>query len=84
MRRFLLVLAPVLASACVYGMATPARAEAYPVCLADGSANAVECDYANMAQCRATASGGLGYCITNPSYTLDDRANHHSSGNRLH
>jgi hypothetical protein len=85
MRRFLVVLAPLLASACIYGMATPARAETYPVCLAGGSANALECDYVNLAQCRSTASGGLGYCITNPGYsTLSPYASYRSAGKRMH
>jgi hypothetical protein len=49
--------------------AAPARAESYPVCLAGGENNALQCEYANLEQCRATASGGLGYCVMNPAYT---------------
>ena len=48
--------------------AAPARAEAHPVCLAGGENNALQCEYANLEQCRATASGGLGYCVMNPTY----------------
>ncbi|MGY3617089.1 DUF3551 domain-containing protein [Bradyrhizobium sp. USDA 10063] len=84
MRRFLVVLAPLLAWTCLYGMATPAHAESYPVCLAGGPANAIECDYANLAQCQATASGGVGYCITNPGYTLRAYASYRSAGKRMH
>lgn len=65
MRRFLTILAPVLTLACIYG-ALPASAEEYPVCLAGGSANTLECEYASLAQCQASASGGLGYCVTRP------------------
>jgi Protein of unknown function (DUF3551) len=82
MRRFLVVLAPLLTSACIYGMATPARAETYPVCLASGSDNTIECDYANLAQCQAAASGGVGYCVTNP-YTLSASASYRSAGKRM-
>jgi hypothetical protein len=84
MRRFLVVLAPLLASACIYGMATPAHAETYPVCLAGGSANTIECDYTTLAQCQATASGGLGYCITNLGYALSAHASYRSAGKRMH
>src|SRR6516165_6254083 len=48
--------------------AAPARAEAHPVCLAGGENNALQCEYATLGQCRATASGGLGYCVMNPTY----------------
>ena len=84
MRRFLVVLAPLLAAACIYGMATPAHAETYPVCLAGGSANTIECDYTTLAQCQATASGGLGYCITNPGYASSAYASYRSAGKRMH
>jgi hypothetical protein len=84
MQRSLIALATLLAAASIYGAATPARAETYPVCLAGGSANTVECDYANLAQCQATASGGLGYCITNPAYTLGAYASYRSAGKRMH
>ncbi len=55
-----------LASVCI--ATTPARAESYPVCLAGGENNATQCEYANLEQCRASASGGLGYCVMNPAY----------------
>ena len=84
MRRFPIILAALLASACILAEATPAIAETYPVCLADGSANTLECDYASLAQCRATASGGLGYCVTNPGYTLGAYASYRSAGKRMH
>jgi hypothetical protein len=84
MQRSLIALATLLTAASIYGAATPASAETYPFCLAAGSANALECDYANLAQCRATASGGLGYCTTNPAYTLSAYASHRSAGKRMH
>lgn len=84
MRRSLIALAALLAVACTNSVATPAHAETYPVCLADGAANALECDYASFAQCRATASGGLGYCVTNPASTLDAYASYRSTGKRSH
>ena len=49
---------------------TPASAEAYPVCLAGGSDNSLRCDYTTLEQCKATASGGLGYCVSNPAYAF--------------
>jgi hypothetical protein len=58
---------PVLALA---GLATvpPAKAESYPVCLAGGSSDQTQCDFVSLAQCRATASGGLGYCKIDPTF----------------
>ena len=84
MRRFLIALAPVLASACIFSAATPAGAETYPVCLAGGTTDALRCDYANLEQCRATASGGLGYCVTNPGYTSNAYASYRGAGKRIH
>ena len=60
---------------------TPTRAEAYPVCLAGGQADSVQCDYTTLAQCRAAAAGGLGYCITNPR-TADAYARYDRGGKR--
>jgi hypothetical protein len=68
MQRYLYVLAPLLASACMFSTATPARAEGYPVCLTGGGNDTVQCDFASLAQCQATASGGLGSCSANPGY----------------
>ena len=84
MRRFLVILAPLLTSACILAEATPAAAETYPVCLAGGSANAIQCDFASLAQCRATASGALGSCVTNPGYTISAYASYRSGGKRMH
>jgi hypothetical protein len=83
MRRYSILLAGLLASARIYGAATPARDEAHPFCLAGGSANAVGCDYATLAQCQATAAGGLGYCVTNPGYTLNAYASYAGRGKRM-
>jgi uncharacterized low-complexity protein len=81
MRRFLMVLAPLLTSACIFSVATPAGAETYPICLAT---DALQCDYANLEQCRATASGGLGDCVTNPGYTSSAHASYRGAGKRIH
>ena len=84
MRRFLIVLAPLLASACILAEAAPAHAETYPVCQAGGVADALLCDYATLAQCRATVSGSSGYCVTNPDYSRGAHAGYRSAGARMH
>ncbi len=61
------VLVAVLALGSLCIAAAPARAESYPACLTGGENNALQCEYANLEQCRATASGGLGYCVVNPA-----------------
>jgi hypothetical protein len=58
------------------GPATPARAASYPVCLAGGSNNALRCNYANFEECRASASGGLGYCVANPASVFNAHASY--------
>jgi hypothetical protein len=53
---------------------TPAQAQAYdlnfPVCLQTYgiTGNAIDCSYASMDQCRASASGRAAQCISNPYY----------------
>ncbi len=84
MRRFLMVLAPLLTSAYILGEPTQAAAQTYPVCLAGGSTDAVQCDYVNLEQCRATASGGLGYCVMNPAYSSNAYASYRAAGKRIH
>ena len=64
--------------------ATPAGAATYPVCLAGGTNDAIWCDYATFEQCKATASGGLGYCVTNPGYTSNAYASYRGAGKRIH
>jgi hypothetical protein len=83
MRRFPIALAALLTSACISNMATPAGAATYPVCVAGGTTDAVLCDYANLAQCQATASGGLSYCVTNPEYTSNACASYRGAGKRI-
>ena len=58
----------------VPALATPALAQTYdpkyPVCLQSydiGGGN-IECSYASLAQCSATASGRAAQCITNPFF----------------
>ena len=61
----------LLVSLTAASLISPAKfAVAGPVCLAGGEDNALLCDYANLNQCRATASGGLGYCVRNPAYKV--------------
>lgn len=69
--------APVSTNATLAGAAT------YPVCLAGGQNNANRCDYANLEQCQATASGGLGYCVPNPRYTSNAYARYRRAGKRI-
>jgi len=82
MRRYLIALAAFAISASIPGLAR-AVPEAYPVCLAGGSADALRCDYTNLEQCRATASGGLGYCVSNPAYTSNPYAGYRHAGKRV-
>src|SRR3954454_16988783 len=62
-----LTLAALLTSGSAFGVATPASAVAYLVCLAGGEAATLQCDYRSLQQCRAAASG-MGYRATNPAY----------------
>ena len=66
MQRGLFLSAAVLALAGVFDCVTSSSAQSYPVCLNGGSDNSMRCDFSSMQQCRATASGGLGYCEQNP------------------
>src|SRR5262249_5259257 len=72
-----------LALASIFSAAAPARAESYPVCLAGGESNSLRCEYTNLEQCRATASGGLGYCVTNPVSAFDAYARYNNAARRL-
>jgi hypothetical protein len=83
MRRFFIALAALLTSTGIFSVATPASADSYPVCLACGSTDALRCDYATLEQCRATASGGLGYCVMNPAYTSNAYASYRGAGKRI-
>lgn len=82
MRRLRNVLAARLVSLIIFGVTTPAVAQTYPVCLAGGPDNTRRCDFANLEQCQATASGGLGYCVTNPAYNPDAHANYRGTRGR--
>jgi Protein of unknown function (DUF3551) len=85
MRRVPLILAGLLASVCIYSATAPAHAEGYPVCLEGGSANTVECNYTTLAQCQATAAGGLGYCVASPGDALNAYASYgRGSSRRMH
>jgi hypothetical protein len=63
MRRKPVAVIVLVSSVSVFNLATPARAASDPVCLTGGSDNALRCDFANFEECRATASGGLGYFV---------------------
>ena len=70
MRWNLLGLAAVSAPLFVFAAAPRAAAEIiYPVCMAGGyDSRALHCDYTDLDQCRATASGIGGSCTFNPYY----------------
>ncbi len=82
MRPVALMVFLALASACI--AAAPAKAKAYPVCLTGGEDNAMQCEFATLGQCRATASGGLGYCVVNPAYASGSYARYKGAAERLH
>lgn len=46
----------------IFVAASPASAASNSVCLV-GNESGVQCDYSSLEQCRATAAGGLGYCV---------------------
>jgi hypothetical protein len=70
MRWHLSAFAALLAAMFTADLALPARAETYPVCLFGGyDSSASHCDFSNLEQCRATASGIGGSCGPNPAYT---------------
>jgi hypothetical protein len=79
MRRTPVALIVLVSSVSVLNLANPAKAASYPVCLAGGSDNALRCDYANFEECRATASGGLGYCIANLASVFNAQASYRGS-----
>ncbi len=58
---FIAVVGVSAATGCV------AIAKEYPVCLIGGASDQRQCEFANIDQCQATASGGLGSCAPNPS-----------------
>jgi hypothetical protein len=63
---------------------TPARAESNSVCLA-GDDNEPQCQYTTLEQCRAAASGGLGYCVTAPTFVSSrTHPNYGGVGRRHH
>jgi Protein of unknown function (DUF3551) len=70
MQRGLFFSAALLVLGGVFDCATSASAQSYSqsysVCLNGGSDNSIRCGFSSMEQCRATASGGLGYCEQNP------------------
>jgi hypothetical protein len=74
MRRTPVALIVLVSSVSALSSANPATAASYPVCLAGGSDNALRCDYANFEECRATASGDLGYCVANPASVFNAHA----------
>jgi hypothetical protein len=72
-----------LTLASIFIAAKPASAESYPVCLA-GEDNEPWCEYANLEQCQAAASGGLGECVTNTAFVSRAYASYNSTGKRHH
>jgi hypothetical protein len=80
MRRTPIALIVLVSLVSVLNLETAARAASYPVCLAGGSNNALRCNYANFEECRASASGGLGYCVANPASVFNAHASYRRSG----
>ena len=72
MRRTPIALIVLFSSVSVLNLATPAASS--PVCLAGGSDNSMRCDYVSLEQCRASASGGVGYCVENPTSVFNAQA----------
>jgi len=70
MRWHLLGLAALSTPLFVFAAVPTAKAEiTYPVCMAGGyDSRALHCDYTDLDQCRATASGIGGSCTLNPYY----------------
>jgi Protein of unknown function (DUF3551) len=56
-----------LALTSIFAAGTPARADSSSVCLA-GDDNEPQCMYSSLEQCKAAAAGGLGYCVTKPTF----------------
>lgn len=76
MRWHLLGLAALSTPIFVLDAVPPAAAEfIYPVCMAGGyDSRALHCDYTDLDQCRATASGIGGSCTLNPYYQAPPQA----------
>jgi hypothetical protein len=77
MRRTPIALLMLASSASALSPATSAMAD--PVCLSGGSDNSLRCDYTSFDQCRASASGGLGYCVANPASVFNAQASYRRS-----
>jgi hypothetical protein len=78
MRRIRSTLVALLTSVSVSGVAAPASAVTYQVCLV-GEEDALQCDYDSLEQCQAAASGGQGDCIMNPAFISDTHARYHGA-----
>jgi Protein of unknown function (DUF3551) len=79
MRRRPFALIVLVSSVSVLSSANLAGAASYPVCLAGGADNALRCDYANFEECRASASGGLGFCVANPAPVFNEHTSYRGS-----
>jgi hypothetical protein len=67
--KLLLSALAVIAASAALGM--PAQAQNYPWCVqySDGSGiGGTNCGYVSFAQCMATASGAVGFCVVNTQY----------------
>jgi Protein of unknown function (DUF3551) len=78
-----IALAAFLALAGIVTVGAPARAEASTVCLA-GDDNEPQCNYSSLEQCRAAASGGLGSCVTQPTFVSETYAKYNGAARRHH
>jgi Protein of unknown function (DUF3551) len=66
----LTVLAAVALAVATSPSASAQTATVYPWCVLQNGACSSDCSYATIEQCRATASGGVGFCYQNPAFTV--------------
>jgi hypothetical protein len=82
MRRLVNTLVAVFLAASVPTEVALASGEPDRVCLSGGDSNSLRCDFASFGQCRASASGGLGYCVTNPVFVSNAYAKYRRASKR--
>jgi hypothetical protein len=78
-----IALVAFLSLAGIFTVGTPAHAASNTVCLA-GPDNEPQCDYASLVQCQAAASGGLGYCVTQPTFVSETYPKYNGAARRHH
>jgi Protein of unknown function (DUF3551) len=66
----LTVLAAVAFTVATSPSASAQTATVYPWCVLQNSTCSGDCSFTTIEQCRATASGGVGFCYQNPAFTV--------------